>query len=79
MYQTRSLFLECDCDERGIYQSIAFKCNKDTGKCICKGDIVGERCDRCKTGTIDFPECRRQCTYGYFPNFRTIPYENNHF
>lgn len=35
--------LGCICDKLGIDY-----CNSNTGECVCKPNVIGEKCDRCK-------------------------------
>ncbi|XP_061239423.1 laminin subunit gamma-2 isoform X2 [Bos javanicus] len=55
---------KCDCDPAGI----AGPC--DTGRCVCKPAVTGERCDRCRPGYYHLdgrnPEGCTQCfCYGH--------------
>ena len=49
------LFIECKCDHDG---SEFDQCN-DNGKCTCKPNVVGDKCDKCAEGYegADFPHC----------------------
>uniref|UniRef100_A0A0P4VVW3 Laminin subunit alpha n=1 Tax=Scylla olivacea TaxID=85551 RepID=A0A0P4VVW3_SCYOL len=47
--------LPCQCDFHG---SVSFECEKFGGQCPCRSNIIGQRCNRCKTGYYGFPECR---------------------
>lgn len=47
--------LACQCD---FYGSESFECEKFGGQCPCRPNIIGKRCNRCKTGYYGFPECR---------------------
>ena len=42
---------ECDCNQDGSEGCM------DDGNCICKENIIGVKCDYCKEGTYDFPNC----------------------
>ncbi|XP_075229000.1 laminin subunit alpha [Lycorma delicatula] len=46
--------LPCDCDYRG---SLSFDCNKFGGQCPCKPNVIGRRCEICKTGYYGYPDC----------------------
>ena len=37
----------------------------ENGKCSCKENIVGEKCDKCADGYTEFPNCD-QCTAEYY-------------
>ena len=45
--------LACVCNVEG---SLTEKCDKD-GKCSCKANIIGEKCDTCKDEFHSFPLC----------------------
>lgn len=47
--------LPCSCDVEG---STSFECEKFGGQCHCKPNIIGRRCNLCKTGFFGFPNCR---------------------
>ncbi|XP_071537849.1 laminin subunit alpha isoform X2 [Panulirus ornatus] len=47
--------LPCQCD---FYGSESFECNKFGGQCQCLPDVIGRRCNRCKTGFFGFPQCK---------------------
>ena len=51
----------CECNEEG---STDISCNED-GKCSCKPNINGEKCDACKDGHSDFPNCQ-ECSEEFF-------------
>ena len=39
-------------------------CEPKTGKCYCKPEYDGEKCDRCAPGYFDYPECKKcDCFY----------------
>ncbi|KPP76674.1 hypothetical protein Z043_103970, partial [Scleropages formosus] len=44
----------CDCNVVG---SLTLQCNPDTGCCFCRDQFTGEKCDQCKMGYRDFPQC----------------------
>lgn len=52
-YNNRAL--PCNCDIDG---TISFECEKFGGKCPCKPNIIGRRCEICKTGFYGFPNCK---------------------
>lgn len=35
-------------------------CEDLTGRCYCKPNYTGERCDACAEGYLDFPHCYRK-------------------
>nr|CAI5850401.1 unnamed protein product [Callosobruchus analis] len=47
--------LPCECDFAG---SDSFVCETFGGQCKCKENIIGRRCEACKTGYYGFPECK---------------------
>ncbi|CAF1597728.1 unnamed protein product, partial [Adineta ricciae] len=52
--------LLCSCDVRGSTNSNG-QCEPYGGQCSCRPNVIGQRCDRCRTGYWGFPNCR-QCT-----------------
>ncbi|VDP12271.1 unnamed protein product [Onchocerca flexuosa] len=44
----------CECSSQG---SISFMCEEYGGKCSCRSNIIGRRCDRCAPGYYGFPDC----------------------
>ena len=46
--------LACDCNEEG---SEDLTCDAVTGKCHCKCDVEGDKCDGCTDGHKLFPDC----------------------
>ena len=50
-------YLDCQCNENG---STSLNCDK-AGKCDCKTNIGGDKCENCTDGFFRFPSC--QCTY----------------
>lgn len=57
--KNKLIFLsECGCDPTGSSSGI---CNNLGGQCICKTNVDGRRCDRCKLGFFGFgPDgCKR--------------------
>ena len=49
------MLLACFCDEDG---SQSLQCDRDTGKCPCKENIVDDKCKECKIEHYDFPDCK---------------------
>ncbi|XP_018008782.1 laminin subunit alpha [Hyalella azteca] len=47
--------LYCDCDYYGSY---TIECEEFGGACPCRPNVIGRRCDRCKTGYFGFPNCQ---------------------
>ncbi|XP_071081967.1 laminin subunit beta-1-like [Haliotis cracherodii] len=43
--------IDCDCDPTG---SVSRECNPEGGRCPCKPNVVGRRCDQCAPGTYGF-------------------------
>lgn len=52
-YNNRAL--PCNCDIDG---TTSFECEKFGGQCPCKPNIIGRRCEICKTGFYGFPDCK---------------------
>ena len=46
-------YLDCKCDLEG---SNGTNCDYD-GKCICKNDVIGDKCNSCADGLYGFPQC----------------------
>ncbi|XP_035811801.2 laminin subunit alpha-3 isoform X2 [Amphiprion ocellaris] len=44
----------CICDYRGTAYGV---CDA-SGRCLCRQDVEGERCDRCRPGYHSFPNCQ---------------------
>ena len=36
-------------------------CDHTSGKCTCKDNIDGIKCDKCKDGYYNFPTCQGNC------------------
>ena len=49
--------LKCSCNVLG---SRSGACDEFGGQCLCRTDVVGRKCDRCKLGHSGFPRCRRK-------------------
>ena len=47
------MFAECLCNEEG---SIGIACDENSGKCTCKENMTGDKCDRVDDGFYGFPE-----------------------
>ncbi|XP_047502805.1 laminin subunit alpha-like isoform X1 [Penaeus chinensis] len=47
--------LECECD---FYGSESFECEEFGGQCPCRPNVIGRKCNRCKTGFFGFPDCK---------------------
>ena len=59
---TVPLSLECGCNSEGSVD-VSQTCDPQTGKCNCKENIAGDKCDRCGTGFYDFPNCKGKMDY----------------
>ena len=46
-------FVDCECNLAGSYGNT---CDAN-GKCNCKANIVGNKCDTCSVGYWNFPAC----------------------
>ncbi|XP_062850491.1 laminin subunit alpha-3 [Trichomycterus rosablanca] len=44
----------CDCERDGTLPEIC----STTGRCLCRPEVTGERCDRCRPGYYYFPYCQ---------------------
>lgn len=47
--------LPCQCDFSG---SLSFECEKFGGQCQCRPNVIGRKCEACRTGFYGFPECK---------------------
>lgn len=55
--------LPCDCDTQG--SNTTEICDFFGGQCNCRENIIGRRCERCKTGYFGFPNCKKcECLTG---------------
>lgn len=45
----------CECDSEFTVGT----CEPTTGRCYCKPQYAGDRCDQCAPGYYDFPTCKR--------------------
>ena len=52
---------DCNCNKAG---SQKISCDKD-GKCKCKTNINGDKCDECGDGLTGFPDCQSKVFYYY--------------
>lgn len=53
----------CGCHPRGAYNN---DCNKFGGQCLCRPNVIGRTCSRCKTGYYGFPNCRSKFDLSHF-------------
>ena len=44
----------CLCNDDG---SRDITCDDDTGKCACKTNVIGDKCEFCTPGNTGFPAC----------------------
>ena len=49
-------YLECKCNLQGTEKGDP-TCTNDAGKCNCKCDVSGDKCDTCELGHEGFPDC----------------------
>nr|XP_022901153.1 laminin subunit beta-1 isoform X1 [Onthophagus taurus]XP_022901154.1 laminin subunit beta-1 isoform X1 [Onthophagus taurus] len=65
--------LACQCDPTGAVSKL---CDEHGGRCTCKPNVVGRRCDRCAPGTYGFgPEGCKACdcnSIGALDNFCNV-------
>ena len=47
-------FSACQCNEDG---SRDVSCDNNTGKCSCKTNVIGDKCNFCSPGLHTFPTC----------------------
>lgn len=47
--------LPCQCHIPG---STSFECEPFGGQCECRENVIGRRCERCKTGYYGYPDCK---------------------
>ena len=50
------IFLGCSCNEEG---AVGNTCDDLSGKCNCRPNIAGNRCDKCAPGFYGYPDCQR--------------------
>lgn len=48
--------LSCNCDSLG---AIKTGCQPFGGQCVCRPNVIGRACDRCRSGYSGFPYCWR--------------------
>ena len=67
-------FTDCKCNERG---SVSKSCDNNTGRCTCKPNIVGAKCDQCDEGYYgwSWPDCERKYLL-FFLEILVIYFEN---
>ena len=56
-----SFSLECDCHIAGVNEDF---CEPAGGKCKCKENIDGKKCDKCVDGFYPFPDCNQGMILG---------------
>ena len=44
---------DCLCNVPGSESSAGGSCNATTGQCTCKANVMGLKCDTCKTGFLN--------------------------
>lgn len=55
-------------------------CEPLTGRCYCKKEYAGDKCDRCAEGYYDFPSCKKcDCYYEGTENGNCFPETSNVF
>jgi len=56
----------CGCEEDGVTEDF---CNRETGVCHCRNNVVGHDCESCAEGYTNYPYCNK-CNAGYhgFPD-----------
>ena len=54
--------LDCDCNQEG---SNSVACDNN-GKCSCKSNITGNKCQKCIEGFVGFPDCQSRFILQYF-------------
>ena len=61
---------ECLCNTEG---SEGVACENDSGKCTCKPNVVGDKCDQCSAGFFGFPSCQGNFQWTvWFSQYSTI-------
>ncbi|KAG9345889.1 hypothetical protein JZ751_009045 [Albula glossodonta] len=53
--QIHSGAVPCECDPNG---SLGELCDQVSGRCPCRPEAAGRRCDQCQPGYFGFPQCR---------------------
>ena len=56
-----SYISDCGCNSEG---STSLQCSS-TGKCNCKSNIDGNKCDTCKSSYFGFPSCSGKIFWQY--------------
>ena len=51
--------IKCNCDGLG---STKTSCHSFGGQCVCRPNVIGRACNRCKSGYSGFPYCRKLAT-----------------
>jgi len=51
--------VKCNCDGLG---STKTSCQSFGGQCVCRPNVIGRACNRCKSGYNGFPYCRKLAT-----------------
>ena len=49
-------FVACGCNEQGVEKN-DLTCGDKDGKCHCKCDVRGDKCNECEIGHHGFPKC----------------------
>ena len=57
---TVNSFLACDCKTEGTREGEKTTCTDKDGKCFCKDNVGGDKCDSCLPEYYDFPTCTRK-------------------
>ncbi|KAI3381409.1 hypothetical protein SNEBB_000855 [Seison nebaliae] len=73
-FDERQACSSCNCNEQGLTskalenrftkifgssQKYIYSCNHRNGQCDCRENIGGRRCDQCKAGYWNYPECKK--------------------
>ena len=53
---------ECNCNTQGVdkvnhSEELDLTCDAESGKCHCRCDVDGDKCDACVAGHHTFPDC----------------------
>ena len=64
----RKIILACECNPDGSQDSTC----TDDGKCSCKPNFTGDKCDMCAEGFFNFQKCEGKNTNGSQPIVFTI-------
>ena len=49
-------FIACGCNEQGVEKD-DLTCGDKDGKCNCKCNVRGNKCNECEVGHYGFPKC----------------------